>query len=113
MARDLVKKIIMAVWAAAIILLVGGFIGYKITGLAIFGYISMAYFIIINLIALTLIIIIVVRLKEWIERQVAVIGSRKDAITDSKADLVILRQSIERIEKKVDTIETILENVAE
>ncbi len=46
-----IKLFLAVLWAAAIILLIGGRIAYEITGVPAYGYLSMAYFVIINLIA--------------------------------------------------------------
>lgn len=57
------------------------------------------------------IFIIVVRLKEWIEDQIANAAGQKNAVAG--ADLQMLRQSMERIEAKVDRIERVLDGIAE
>jgi hypothetical protein len=57
------------------------------------------------------IFIIVVRLKEWIEDQVAGITGRQNAVEGT--ELQMLRQSIDRIEAKVDRIEKVLDGIAE
>jgi len=57
------------------------------------------------------IFIIVVRLKEWIEDQIANAAGQKNAVAG--ADLQMLRQSMERIEAKVDRIEKALDGIAE
>lgn len=54
------------------------------------------------LIVLTLLFIIVVRLKEWVEEQVASMADRKSAVAGE--ELQMLRQSIDRIEKVLDGI---------
>ncbi|MDD4567999.1 hypothetical protein L21_1930 [Methanoculleus chikugoensis] len=65
--------------------------------------------IIINFGILTLLIIIAVRIKEWIEGQVANVAEQKGA----GAELQMLRQSVERIEAKVDRIEKVLDGISE
>ena len=65
--------------------------------------------VIIQLGALTLLLIIVVRIKEWIEKQVANVAEQKAAGTE----LQMLRQSMERIEEKVDRIEKVLDGISE
>ena len=62
--------------------------------------------IVIQLGVLTLLLIIVVRLKEWIEGQVK-------SVADRGNELQALQQSMERIETKVDRIEKILTEVSE
>jgi hypothetical protein len=113
MTNNRVKLFLAALWGAAIILLFVGRIALEITGSPAYGYLSMAYFAIVNLIAFTLVIIILVRFKEWIERQAAVIGERKGAMAECVAELGMLRQSIERIEEKVSGIEEAMKTEAE
>ncbi|KQC05245.1 MAG: hypothetical protein APR53_08190 [Methanoculleus sp. SDB] len=113
MTKNRIKLLLAALWAAAIILLFGGRIAYEVSGVPAYGYLSMAYFVIINLIALSLVIIIVVRLKEWIEGQVAAFAERNDTMADCKAEMGLLRQSVERIEEKVSDIEYTLKTEAE
>lgn len=51
--------------------------------------------------------------KEWIEKQFGSESERKAEISDIKTEIVLLRQMVERMEKKIDNIERILENVSE
>ncbi|MBN1193848.1 MAG: hypothetical protein JXA08_00635 [Methanomicrobiaceae archaeon] len=108
MTKNRIKIFLAALWAAAILLLFGGRIAYGITGVQAYAYLSMAYFVIISVIALALVILIVVRLKEWIEGQVATFADRNNTMADCKAEMGLLRQSVERIEEKVSSIENTL-----
>lgn len=112
-ATSRIKYFLAALWVAAIVLLLGGRIGYEVTGSPVFGYISMAYITIVNLTVVTLVIIIVVRLKEWIENQVAAIAERKAAVPEHEAGLRALRQSVERLEARVSEIEDARNKTAE
>ncbi len=112
-ADNRIKYFLAALWGAAIVLLLGGRIAYEITGTPVFGYVSMAYIIIVNLTAATLLIVIIVRLKEWIERQAAAIAGRKSAVPEHEAGLQALRQSVERLEARVNEIEDARNKAAE
>lgn len=52
-------------------------------------------------------------LKRWIEDQTGASAERRAEISDLKNEIHQIRQSIEAMQKKVDTIEHILEKVAE
>lgn len=100
-----------ALWGAVIALLVissliaGLFGGQASLSVVLAG----SVYVIINLAVLTLLFIIAVRIKEWVERQVANVADRKGAGVELQA----LRQSMERIETKVDRIEKVLNEVSE
>ena len=51
--------------------------------------------------------------KEWIEKQFGSESERKAEISDIKTEIALLRQTVERMEKKIDNIERILEKVSE
>ncbi|WP_048149775.1 hypothetical protein [Methanolacinia paynteri] len=51
--------------------------------------------------------------KEWIEKQFGSESERKAEISDIKTEIALLRQMVERIDKKIDNIERILEKVSE
>ena len=98
-------------WGAVIALLV---ISSLVAGLlggsnSLNAVLAGSFIIIINLGVLTLLIIIAVRIKEWIEGQVANVAEQKGA----GAELQMLRQSVERIEAKVDRIEKVLDGISE
>ncbi|WP_243670247.1 hypothetical protein [Methanoculleus chikugoensis] len=101
-----------ALWGAVIAFLV---ISSLIAGLfggsnSLNAVLAGSFIIIINLGVLTLLIIIAVRIKEWIEGgQVANVAEQKGA----GAELQMLRQSVERIEAKVDRIEKVLDGISE
>ncbi|MDN7023733.1 hypothetical protein FGU65_02280 [Methanoculleus sp. FWC-SCC1] len=59
-------------------------------------------------VVIALLLVIAVRAEQWLEKHLSAVASSSAA-----ADLAALRQSLERIEKKVDTIEGILAKVAE
>ncbi|MDN7012782.1 hypothetical protein FGW20_06955 [Methanoculleus sp. FWC-SCC3] len=63
------------------------------------------------LVVLTLLFIIVVRLKEWIEDQIASAAGQKSGAAGG--ELQMLRQSMDRIEAKVDRIEKVLDGISE
>jgi len=110
MKQDRWKLYLKALWGAVIALLVIslliGWIGGSDSWTTM---VAGSVYVIINLAVLTLLFIIVVRIKEWIERQVANVADQKDAGVELQA----LRQSMERIEGKVDRIEKVLNEVSE
>ncbi len=113
MKEDRWKLCLKALWGAVIALLV---ISSLVAGLlgdsnSLNAVLAGSFIVIINLGALTLLLIIVVRLKEWIEDQIAGTGDRKSSVAG--AELQMLRQSMERIEAKVDRIEKVLDGVSE
>lgn len=112
-ADNRIKYFLAALWGAAIVLLLGGRIAYEITGSPVFGYISMAYVIIVNLTVVTLVIIIVMRLKEWIEQQVTAIAERRGAVPEREAEVSELRQSVKRLEARVSELEDARNKAAE
>lgn len=80
--------------------------------------------ILIQVFFLILIIIViymaVTRVKTWIEKYLDAMLGKLDTLTDQKADgenagavLAVMNGKVERIEKKLDNIERILEKVAE
>jgi len=107
MKQDRWKLYLKVLWGAVIALLlislVGAIAGSKFWNTMLAGSVH-----VITLLAvLTLLLIIVVRLKEWVEAQVGSGADRKDV------ELQALQQSMERIEAKVDRIEKILAEVSE
>ena len=113
MKQDRWKLYLKVLWGAVIALLVissllaGLFGGWHSLSAVLAG----SLWIVIQLGVLTLLFIIVVRLKEWIEDQVAGITGRQNAVEGT--ELQMLRQSMERIEAKVDRIEKVLDGVPE
>ena len=111
MQQERWKLMLKALWGAVIAFLV---IGSLLAGLfgdssSLNSVLGGSFIVIINLGALTLLLIIVVRIKEWIEGQAASVADQKDAGTE----LQLLRQSMERIEAKVDRIEKALDGISE
>ncbi|MDD3978295.1 hypothetical protein L1994_10705 [Methanomicrobium antiquum] len=51
--------------------------------------------------------------KEWLDKQLKSASDRNNEIPDIKTEISLLRQTIERMEKKIDNIEHILEKVSE
>jgi hypothetical protein len=113
MKQDRWKLYLKVLWGAVIALLVissllAGLLGGSHSFNAV---IAGSIWIIIQFGILTLLFIIVVRLKEWIEDQIASTAGQKNAVAG--AELQMLRQSIDRIEAKVDRIEKVLDGIAE
>jgi hypothetical protein len=111
MRQDRWKLYLKALWGAVIVVLA---ISYLIAGLfggsnSLNAVIAGSFVVIINLGVLTMLFIIAVRIKEWIEGQVANVAEQRDAGTE----LQMLRQSLERIEAKVDRIEKVLDGISE
>ncbi|MBP2133287.1 ubiquinone biosynthesis protein UbiJ [Methanomicrobium sp. W14] len=52
-------------------------------------------------------------LKDWAENMAEKSSAEKAEISDIKFEIISLRQSLERMEKKIDNIEKILEKVSE
>ena len=109
MRQDRWKLYLKALWGAVIALLV---ISCLIAGLfgdsnSLSAVIAGSYIVIINLGVMTLLFIIAVRIKEWIEGQVANVAEQKGA----GGELQMLRQSMERIEAKVDRIEAKVDRI--
>ncbi len=100
MKQDRWKLYLKVLWGAVIALLVislaGAAAGSEFWRAMIGGSVSFVEV----LAVLTLLLIIAVRLKEWIEGQVANVAEQKGA----GAELQMLRQSIDRIEKVLDGI---------
>ena len=51
--------------------------------------------------------------KEWVEKQFGSASERMADVSDIKTEFVLLRQIVERMEKKIDNIERILDKVSE
>lgn len=51
--------------------------------------------------------------KEWVEKQLKSASDNNTEILEIKTEIALLRQTIERMEKKIDNIEQILERVSE
>ena len=113
MRQDRWKLYLKALWGAVIALLM---ISCLIAGLfgdsnSLNAVLAGSVYVIINLGVLTLLFIIVVRLKEWIEDQIASAAGQKSGAAGG--ELQMLRQSMERIEAKVDRIEKVLDGISE
>ena len=84
---------------------------------------SLAWILIQVFFVILIIIVIymaVTRVKTWIEKYLDAMLGKLDTLTDQKADrehagagLAVMNEKVERIEKKLDNIERILEKVAE
>lgn len=111
MKQDRWKLYLKALWGAVVALLViSGVIAGLLGGSSsLNSVLAGSFIVIVNLGVLTLLFIIVVRIKEWIEGQVTNVAEQKGA----GAELQMLRQSLERIEAKVDRIEKVLDGVSE
>lgn len=107
MQQERWKLFLKALWGAVIALLVISLLAGAIGGSEFWNtMLAGSFFVIIQLAVLTLLFIIIVRLKEWIEGQVK-------SVADRGNELQALQQSMERIETKVDRIEKILTEVSE
>ncbi|MBP7411997.1 MAG: hypothetical protein KA818_10785 [Methanoculleus sp.] len=107
MKQDRWKLFLKALWGAVIALLVISLLAGLIGGSKFWNtMLAGSVWVIIQLGVLTLLLIIVVRLKEWIEGQVK-------SVADRGNDLQALQRSMERIETKVERIEKILTEVSE
>lgn len=107
MKRDRWKLFLKALWGAVIALLVISLLAGLIGGSKFWNtMLAGSVWVIIQLGVLTLLLIIVVRLKEWIEGQVK-------SVADRGNELQALQRSMERIETKVERIEKILTEVSE
>ncbi len=95
---------------AAVVLLLAAFIfGASLLSIDLWSLINSSGFVYLYwAVVIALLLYIAVRAKQWLERYPGAA-----APSNNSADIAALRQSLERIEKKVDTIEEILENVAE
>lgn len=107
MKQDRWKLFLKALWGAVIALLVISLLAGLIGGSKFWNtMLAGSVWVVIQLGVLTLLLIIVVRLKEWIEGQVK-------SVADRGNDLQALQRSMERIETKVERIEKILTEVSE
>ncbi len=52
-------------------------------------------------------------IKAWIEKQVESVSDRKTEMADIKTQIVLLRQTVDIMHKKIDNIERILEKVSD
>ncbi|MCK9299134.1 hypothetical protein HL657_08155 [Methanoculleus sp. YWC-01] len=111
MKQDRWKLYLKALWGAVIVLLVISLVGAAAGSEFWLTMIGGSVWIVEVLIVLTLLFIIVVRLKEWIEDQIASAAGQKSGAAGG--ELQMLRQSMERIEAKVDRIEKVLDGVSE
>jgi hypothetical protein len=99
----------IAAGAAAALLLVAFIVGASLLSIDLWSLINSSGFVFLCwAVVIVLLLYIAVRAKQWLERYLVAAAPSNNA-----ADIAALRQSLERIEKKVDTIEEILENVAE
>ncbi|KUG20840.1 MAG: hypothetical protein KO206_00945 [Methanomicrobiaceae archaeon] len=108
------NKFVIAAWVAvlalwAIVILGGLFIEPQMLGHGVQGI----AWVTINLAIFTLLVYVVVRLKEWIEQRTDHIAERSSGTADADAELGVLRNKVDALEQKVDRILTILEDVAE
>ncbi len=95
--------------AAAALLLVAFVVGASLVSIDLWSLINSSGFVCLYwAVVIVLLLYIAVRAKQWLERYLAAATPSNNA-----ADIAALRQSLERIEKKVDTIEEILDKVAE
>ena len=107
MKQDRWKLFLKALWGAVIALLVISLIAGLIGGSKFWNtMLAGSVWVVIQLGVLTLLLIIVVRFKEWIEGQVK-------SVADRGNELQALQRSMERIETKVERIEKILTEVSE
>lgn len=111
MKQDRWKLYLKVLWGAVIALLVISLVGAAAGSAFWLTMIGGSVWIIEVLIVLTLLFIIVVRLKEWIEDPIASAAGQKGGATGG--ELQMLRQSMERIEVKVDRIEKVLDGISE
>lgn len=51
--------------------------------------------------------------KEWVEKQFGSASERRSEITDMKTEIALLRQTLDKMDGKIDKIEQILEKVSE
>ncbi|MCK8519737.1 hypothetical protein [Methanoculleus sp. 7T] len=108
MEQDRWKLYLKALWGAVIALLVISLIIGAVAGSDSWNFMLAGSVHVVTLLAvLTLLLIIIVRLKEWVEAQVANVANRKGGEQEA------LQQSLKRIEAKVDRIEKILAEVSE
>lgn len=94
----------IAAGAAAVLLLAAFIGGASLLSIDLQGLLPYLYWAVV----IALLLVIAVRAKQWAERYPGAAASPNAA-----ADLEALRQSLERIEKKVDATEEILAKVAE
>lgn len=107
MKQDRWKLFLKALWGAVIAMLVISLLAGLIGGSKFWNtMLAGSVWVVIQLGVLTLLLIIVVRLKEWIEGQVK-------SVADRGNELQALQRSMERIETKVERIEKILTEVSE
>jgi hypothetical protein len=112
MKQDRWKLYLKVLWGAVIALLVVSLLAGWIGGSdAWHAMLAGSVYVIINLGVLTMLFIIVVRIKEWIENQIASVAGQKSSVADG--ELRMLRQSTERIEAKVDRIEKVLDGISD
>ena len=52
------------------------------------------------------------QIKEWLEQQIGSMSDRKNDLVDIKREILILRQTVDAMHKKIDSIEHILEKVS-
>ncbi len=112
MKQDRWKLYLKVLWGAVIALIVisllAGWIGGSDSWNAM---LAGSVYVILNLGVLTMLFIIVVRIKEWIENQITNAAGQKSAVTSG--ELQMLRQSMDRIEAKVDRIEKVLDGLSD
>ncbi|MDE4907535.1 hypothetical protein L0665_02745 [Methanogenium marinum] len=101
------KPALVAVFILAIVGILGTFFAIDITPL--FG----SVYIILQFAILSLVIYIIIKAKEWVEKYLNAITEKPNEIADLRETVTQMRISIDAIGKKVDNIEKILENVPE
>lgn len=112
MKQDKWKLYLKVLWGAVVALLVISLLAGWVGGSDSWNtMLAGSVYVIINFGILTLLFIIAVRIKEWIEDQIASVAGQRS--TAAGGELHMLRQSMERIEAKVDRIEKVLDGISD
>ncbi|KAF1074933.1 hypothetical protein [Methanogenium sp. MK-MG] len=102
----------MAALAAIFLLTIVGIVG-TIFAIDISTPLFGSLYVILQFAILSLIIYIVIKAKEWVEKYLDALTEKPKEISDLRESITQLRISVDAIGKKIDNIEKILENVSE
>ena len=112
MVNRRIERYYIAALAVIFLLTLIGIVGY-IFALDIRTPLFGSVYVILQLAILSLVIYIVIKAKEWIEKYLDALTEKPTEISDIRETATQLRISIDAIGKKIDNIEKILENVSE
>ncbi|WAI01582.1 hypothetical protein [Methanogenium organophilum] len=112
MVNKRIERYYKVALAVIFLLAIAGIVGY-IFALDLRTPLFGSVYIILQFAILSLIIYIIIKAKEWIEKYLEAVTEKPNEISELRETITQLRISTDAIGKKIDNIEKILENVPE